>query len=42
MNILQELENYINEFNQDDNENNSIDTIRIDFSKQHKKRVWSS
>lgn len=38
MNILQELENYINEFNQDNNENNSIDTIRIDFSKQHKKK----
>ena len=38
MNILQELENYINEFNEDNNENNSIDTIRIDFSKQHKKK----
>lgn len=38
MNILQELENYINEFNQDNNENNSIDSIRIDFSKQHKKK----
>lgn len=38
MNILQELENYINEFNQDNDEDFSIDSIRIDFSKQHKKK----
>lgn len=37
MNILQELEDFINEFNQDNNENFAIDTIRIQFSKQHKK-----
>lgn len=38
MNILQELENFINEFNQDNNEEFSIDSIRIEFSKQHKKK----
>ncbi len=37
MNTLQELENFINEFNQNNNEDFSIDTVRIDFSKQHKK-----
>lgn len=37
MNVLQELENFINEFNLNNNEDFVIDTIRIDFSKQHKK-----
>jgi hypothetical protein len=37
MNVLQELENFINEFNVNNDEDFSIDTIRIDFSKQHKK-----
>ena len=36
MNILQELENFINEFNQNNDENFAIDTIRIQFQKQHK------
>lgn len=38
MNTLQELENFINEFNLNNDEDFSIDTIRIDFSKQHKKK----
>ncbi|MDD2894971.1 MAG: hypothetical protein PHG81_03025 [Aliarcobacter sp.] len=37
MNVLQELENFINEFNSNNDEDFAIDTIRIDFSKQHKK-----
>ena len=37
MNILQELETFINEFNQNNDEIFAIDTIRIEFSKQHKK-----
>lgn len=37
MNILQELEDFINEFNKDNNEDFSIDSIRVEFSKQHKK-----
>ena len=37
MNTLQELENFINEFNINNNEDFVIDSIRIDFSKQHKK-----
>ncbi len=37
MNTLQELENFINEFNLNNNEDFAIDSIRIDFSKQHKK-----
>lgn len=37
MNTLQELENFINEFNVNNDEDFSIDTVRIDFSKQHKK-----
>lgn len=37
MNTLQELEDFINEFNQNNDENFAIDSIRIDFSKQHKK-----
>ena len=34
--ILQELENFINEFNQDNNEDFNIDSIRVEFSKQYK------
>ena len=37
MNTLQEIENFINEFNSNNDEDFSIDSIRIDFSKQHKK-----
>ena len=37
MNTLQELENFIKEFNQNYNEDFAIDSIRIEFSKQHKK-----
>jgi len=37
MNILQELEDFINEFNQNNDEDFAIDTIRIEYSKQHKK-----
>lgn len=36
MNILQELEDFINEFNQNNDEDFSIDSIRVEFSKQHK------
>lgn len=36
MNTLQEIENFINEFNQNSNEDFSIDSIRIVFSKQYK------
>ncbi|WP_415406928.1 hypothetical protein ACLHDG_14370 [Sulfurovum sp. CS9] len=36
MNILHELEEFINEFNQDNKEDFSIDSIRVEFSKQHK------
>ena len=36
MNILRELEDFINEFNQDNSEDFSIDSVRIEFSKQHK------
>lgn len=37
MNVLQELESFINEFNQKNDEDFQIDTIRIDFDKQYKK-----
>lgn len=37
MNILQEIEDFINEFNQNNDEDFAIDTIRIEFQKQHKK-----
>ena len=37
MNILQELEDYIKEFNSNKNEDFAIDTIRVEYSKQHKK-----
>ncbi|MCG3665393.1 hypothetical protein [Aliarcobacter butzleri] len=37
MNVLKELENYINEFNKNNDVNFDIDTIRVTFSKQHKK-----
>ncbi|RXI25061.1 hypothetical protein [Aliarcobacter trophiarum] len=36
MNVLEELENYINEFNKNNQIEFSIDTIRIDFKKQYK------
>lgn len=36
MNILQELEDFINEFNSLNDEEFDIDTVRIEFSKQHK------
>ena len=36
MNILQELEDFINEFNTLKDEDFNIDTVRIEFSKQHK------
>ncbi len=36
MNILQELEDFINEFNQSNGEDFNIDSIRVEFSKQHK------
>lgn len=36
MNILQELQDFINEFNQDNEIDFSIDTIRIEFQKQYK------
>lgn len=37
MNILAEIQNLINEFNSNNNENFDVDSIRIEFSKQHKK-----
>jgi len=37
MDVLEELEDFIKEFNQDNNEDFNIDTIRIEFDKQHKK-----
>lgn len=37
MNTLQELDNFINEFNLNNDEDFAIDTIRIDFSKRYKK-----
>jgi len=36
MNILQELEDFINDFNSLNDENFQIDTVRIEFSKQYK------
>jgi len=36
MNILQELEDFIQEFNNLENENFCIDSIRVEFSKQYK------
>ncbi len=36
MNILQELEELINDFNSSNNEDFSIDSIRVEFSKQYK------
>ena len=38
MDILEELENFISEFNQDNNVDFAIDSIRAEFSKQHKKK----
>lgn len=37
MNVLQEIQDFINEFNTNNDENFIIDSIRINFSKQHKK-----
>lgn len=37
MNILADLEDFIKEFNHSNNIEFNIDTIRIEFSKQHKK-----
>ena len=37
MKILQELEQFINDFNQNNNENFMIDSIRVEFQKQYKK-----
>lgn len=42
MNKLQELEQFINEFNQANNENFTIDSIRTDFQKQYKKEKLDS
>jgi len=36
MNILQELEDFINDFNKSNDEDFSIDSIRVEFSKQYK------
>lgn len=36
MNILQELEDFINEFNQNNDEEFEIDSIRVEFQKQYK------
>jgi len=38
MEILQELEAFISEFNQDNSVEFSIDSVRVGFSKQHKKQ----
>ena len=38
MGILEELESFISEFNQDNNVDFAIDSIRVEFSKQHKKK----
>lgn len=37
--ILEEIENYLNEFNKEHGIDLAIDTIRIEFSKQHKKEA---
>ena len=37
MNILVEIEKLINEFNQTNDEDFEVDSIRVEFSKQHKK-----
>ncbi|MCK9545107.1 MAG: hypothetical protein M0Q25_00205 [Sulfurospirillaceae bacterium] len=36
MNILAELEEFINEFNQNNDEDFAIDSIRVEYQKQHK------
>ncbi|HFU75265.1 MAG TPA: hypothetical protein ENK66_03365 [Arcobacter sp.] len=38
MEILEELEEFISEFNNDNSVDFSIDSIRVEFSKQHKKK----
>lgn len=40
--ILQEIENYLNDFNNAHGIDLAIDTIRIEFSKQHKKEALDS
>lgn len=40
--ILQEIENYLNDFNNTHGIDLAIDTIRIEFSKQHKKEALNS
>ena len=42
MNILQELEDFINEFNSLNDEDFQIDTLRIEFSKQYKLEALKS
>tara|TARA_B110000046_G_C12808180_1_gene320110 strand:+ start:174 stop:455 length:282 start_codon:yes stop_codon:yes gene_type:complete len=37
MNVLKDLEEFIKEFNQNNDEYFEIDSIRINFNKQHKK-----
>jgi hypothetical protein len=41
-NILQEIENFLNDFNTSNGIDLAIDTIRIEFSKQHKKEALDS
>jgi hypothetical protein len=41
-NILQEIENFLNDFNTSNGIDLAIDTIRIEFSKQHKKEALNS
>ena len=47
MDILSELEDFINEFNKNNDVDFEIDTIRVEYSKQHKKKnldnlgVWN-
>ncbi len=40
--LLEKIENYLNDFNQDHGTDFAIDTIRIEFSKQHKKYALDS
>ena len=39
MNILQELEDFIKDFNQDNDEDFEIDSIRVEFQKQYKQEA---
>ena len=36
MDVLEEVENFIKEFNEDNSVDFAIDSIRVEFSKQHK------